>query len=65
MTETTSTDHSYRFFNFIFACLLYSLWRLVDVLVKRSLVAERAETCVRASTFLTIAKQEYGLGPPD
>lgn len=65
MAETTSKDHSYRFFNFIFACLLYSLWRLVDVLVKRSLGDERAETRVRASTFLTIAKQECGLGPPD
>lgn len=65
MAETTSKDHSYRFFNFIFACLLYSLWRLVDVLVKRSLGDERAETRVRASTFLTIAKQEYGLDPPD
>jgi IS4 transposase len=65
MAETTSTDHSYRFFNFIFACLLYSLWRLVDVLVKRSLGDERAGTRIRASTFLTIAKQEFGLGPPD
>ncbi|AJF27943.1 MULTISPECIES: hypothetical protein [Haloarcula] len=65
MAETTSTDHSYRFFNFIFACLLYSLWRLIDVLVKRSLGDERAGTCVRASTFLTIAKQDLGLGPPE
>lgn len=65
MAETTSKDHSYRFFNFIFACLLYSLWRLVDVLVKRSLGDNRTETRVRASTFLTIAKQEYSLGPPD
>jgi putative transposase len=65
MAETTSKDHRYRFFNFIFACLLYSLWRLVDLLVKRSLVSERAEPRVRASTFLTIAKQEYGLDPPE
>ncbi|WP_199241422.1 hypothetical protein [Halorubrum sp. ARQ200] len=65
MADTTSTDHRYRFFNFIFACLLYSLWRLVDLLVKRSLGDERAEPRVRASTFLTIAKQNYGVGPPD
>jgi len=26
LAETTSKDHSYQFFNFIFACLLYSLW---------------------------------------
>jgi IS4 transposase len=65
MAETTSTDHSYRFFNFIFACLLYSLWRLVDVLVKRSPGDERAGTRVRASTFLTIAKQDLGLRSPE
>ena len=65
MAETTSKDHRYRFFNFIFACLLYSLWRLVDMLVKRSLGDERAEPRVRASTFLTIAKKEYGLDPPE
>lgn len=65
MAETTSKDHRYRFFNFIFACLLYSLWRLVDLLVKRSLGDERAQPRVRASTFLTIAKQEYGLDPPE
>jgi len=65
MAETTSTGHSYRFFNFIFACLLYSLWRLISILVKRSLGDERAGTRVRASTFLTIAKQDLGLGPPE
>lgn len=65
MADTTSTDHRYRFFNFIFACLLYSLWRLVDMLVKRSLGDERAATRVRGSTFLTIAKQYYGVDPPD
>jgi len=65
MAETTSTDHSYRFFNFIFACLLYSLWRLIDMLVKRSLDSERAGTLVRASTFLTIAKQDLRVIPPE
>ncbi len=65
MADTTSTDHRYRFFNFIFACLLYSLWRLVDMLVKRSLGDERACTRLRGSTFLTIAKQNYGVDPPD
>lgn len=65
MTETTSTDHSYRLFNFIFACLLYSFWRVVDVLAKRSLDDEQSGTRIRASTFFTIAEQEFGLGPPD
>ena len=65
MAETTSTDHSYRFFNFIFACLLYSLWRLIDVMVKYSLNDERKGHLVRASSFLTIAKQELAPNPPD
>jgi len=64
MAKTTSKDQRYRFFNFIFACLLYSLWRLVDLLVKRSLGDDQSSPRVRGSTFLTIAKQEFGLGPP-
>ena len=34
MMRTTSTDRDYRFFNFVFACVLYNVWRLVDLLVK-------------------------------
>ena len=64
MAKTTSKDQRYRFFNFIFACLLYSLWRLVDLLVKRSLGDDQSSPRVHGSTFLTIAKQECGLGPP-
>jgi putative transposase len=64
MAKTTSKDQRYRFFNFIFACLLYSLWRLVDLLVKRSLGDDESSPRVRGSTFLTIAKKEYGLEPP-
>ncbi len=47
MVRTTSTERDYRFFNFVFACVLYNVWRLVDLLVKlaidgenRSLTAE-------------------------
>lgn len=64
MAKTTSKDQRYRFFNFVFACLLYSLWRLVDLLVKRSLGDDQSSPRVRGSTFLTIAKKECGLGPP-
>ena len=28
--RTTSKRHTYRFFNFVFACVLYNVWRLVD-----------------------------------
>ncbi len=44
-------------FHLIFGCLLYPIWRLVDTLVKCLLGDERTETRVRASTFLTIAKE--------
>lgn len=34
MAKTTSKDFVLRFFYFAFACLLYSLWPLVDYLVQ-------------------------------
>ena len=33
MAATTSKDFVLRFFYFAFACLLYSIWRAVDLLV--------------------------------
>lgn len=64
--RTTSKDHEYRFFNFLFACTLYNVWRLVDLLVKLSLEADPDyEPLVTADLFLTIAKQFFGLDPPD
>jgi IS4 transposase len=66
MVRTTSTCPRYRFFNFMFACVLYNTWRLVDLLVKLSL-EEHPDYAPRvdANQFLTIAKQYYGLDPPD
>lgn len=66
--RTTSMKHEYRFFNFLFACTLYNVWRLVDVLVKLELLAEsefRSKPIVTADLFLTIAKDYAGLDPPD
>ncbi len=65
MVRTTSTCPRYRFFNFMFACVLYNTWRLVDLLVKLSL-EESPEYSPRvdANQFVTIAKQYYGLDPP-
>jgi IS4 transposase len=65
--RTTSKDHSYRFFNFAFACVLYNVWRLVDLLVKLAVDGENAEYAPRvdANQFLTVAKKFYGLDPPD
>ena len=67
MVRTTSTERDYRFFNFVFACVLYNVWRLVDLLVKLAIDGENKSyaPCVDANQFLTVAKQFYGLDPPD
>jgi putative transposase len=67
MVRTTSTESDYRFFNFAFACVLYNVWRLVDLLVKFAIDGENRsyEPRVDANQFLTVAKQFYGLDPPD
>lgn len=68
--RTTSMDHEYRFFNFLYACTLYNVWRLTDILVKLELDAEAEfedKPLVSADLFLTIAKDYriIGLDPPD
>ncbi|EMA55846.1 transposase [Halococcus thailandensis] len=67
MVRTTSTERDYRFFNFAFACVLYNVWRLVDLLVKLAIDGENRTYAPRvdANQFLTVAKQCYGLDPPD
>ncbi|GCF15942.1 hypothetical protein Harman_38770 [Haloarcula mannanilytica] len=40
MAATTSKDFGLRFFYFAFACLLYSIWRAVDLLVQVELTGE-------------------------
>lgn len=64
--RTTSKNPGFRFFNFAFACVLYNVWRLVDLLVKLAIEddPEYAPT-VDANQFLTVAKKFYGLDPPD
>jgi putative transposase len=65
MVRTTSTESDYRFFNVAFACVLYR--RLVDLLVKLAIDGENRSYAPRvdANQFLTVAKQFYGLDPPD
>jgi putative transposase len=67
MVRTTSTERDYRFFNFAFACVLYNVWRLVDLLVKLAIDGGNKSYAPRvdANQFLTVAKQCYGLDPPD
>ena len=66
--RTTSMKFEYRFFNFLYACTMYNVWRLVDLLVKLELLADsefRFKPLVTADLFLTIAKDYAGLDPPD
>jgi len=66
--RTTSMNPEYRFFNFLYACTLYNVWRLTDLLVKLELLASSEfeyKPLVTADLFLTIAKDYVGLDPPD
>lgn len=66
LAETQSPDHRFRYFNFAFACVLYNCWRLVDILVQLELEREVGdEPAITANSFLTFAKKNYGLDPPD
>ncbi|WP_254535320.1 transposase [Halomarina litorea] len=67
MVQTTSKRQQYRFFNFVFACVLYNVWRLVDLLVTLALKGEYAtyEPTIDANLFLTVTDKYYGWDPPD
>jgi IS4 transposase len=64
MADTTSKQFGLRFFYFAFACLLYSIWRLVDLLVWLSLFEESSSSPqVTANDVLTVTKrQQTGIG---
>jgi IS4 transposase len=63
MTATTSKDFGLRFFYFAFACLLYSIWRAVDLLVQVALTGEYEHSpIVTADNTLTLVKKETGIG---
>ena len=63
MTATTSKSLVLRFFYFAFACLLYSIWRLVDLLVQIDLFEEYDRApLVTANDVLTFAKKRTGIG---
>ncbi|MFC7072838.1 hypothetical protein ACFQJ7_13825 [Halovenus rubra] len=66
LCRTTSKDHQYRYFNFAFACVLYNCWRIVDLLVQLSIKDDPTYSPeITANIFLTIAKNYYGLDPPN
>ncbi|WP_267644074.1 transposase [Haloarchaeobius amylolyticus] len=63
MAATTSKDFGLRFFYFAFACLLYSIWRAVDLLVQVELIGEYEHApIVTADNTLTLLKKETGIG---
>ncbi|ELY63021.1 transposase [Natronococcus jeotgali] len=63
MAATTSKSFVLRFFYFAFACLLYSIWRAVDLLVQIELTGEYEQTpLVTAENTLTLLKKETGIG---
>ncbi len=62
MAATTSKNFVLRFFYFVFACLLYSIWRAVDLLAQVELTGEYdGSPIVTANTVLTLLKQT-GIG---
>ena len=63
MAATTSKAFVLRFFYFAFACLLYSIWRAVDLLVQVELTGEyEYSPIVTADNTLTLLKKETGIG---
>lgn len=63
MAATTSKHFGLRFFYFAFACLLYSIWRAVDLLVQVELTGEYEHSpIVTADNTLTLLKKETGIG---
>ena len=63
MAATTSKHFGLRFFYFAFACLLYSIWRAVDLLVQVQLTGEyEHSSIVTADNTLTLLKKKTGIG---
>lgn len=63
MAATTSKDFRLRFFYFAFACLLYSIWCAVDLLVQVALTGEYVYVpIVTADNTLTPLKKDTGIG---
>jgi len=59
----TSKNFGLRFFYFAFACLLYSIWRAVDLLVQVELTGEYEHSpVITADNTLTLLKKETGIG---
>jgi hypothetical protein len=63
MTATTSKNFGLRFFSFAFACLLYSIWRVVNLLVQVEVTGEYEHSpVVTADNTLTLLNKQTGIG---
>jgi len=63
MAATTSKNFGLRFFHFAFVCLLYSIWRTVDLLAQVKLTGEYEHSpIVAADDTLILLKKETGIG---
>jgi len=63
VAATTAKDSGRRFFDVVFACLLYSIWRAVDLLVQVELTGEYEHSpIVTVDNTLTLLKKETGIG---
>lgn len=51
---TTSKNYCVRFFHFAFAVLLYDIWLLTDLLVKKALGCEQPPPRLKATRFLNL-----------
>jgi IS4 transposase len=61
--ETALVEYLSQHHNFVFACLLYSIWRAVDLLVQVELTGEYEHSpIVTADNTLTLLKKETGIG---
>ncbi|WP_336037698.1 hypothetical protein [Halobacterium yunchengense] len=56
--ETKSRDHQLRFVNFMFACTLYNVWKIIDFLAELSFSDGRSDRpLIRRNKLLVYAKQ--------
>jgi IS4 transposase len=63
MRATTSKHFGLRLFYFAFTCLLYSIWRAVDLLVQVQLTGEyELSPIATADNTLTLVQTEMGIG---
>jgi IS4 transposase len=63
MTAATLTDFGLRFLYFAFACLLYSIWRAVGLLVQVELIDKYEHSqIVTADDILTLLKKKTRIG---